>query len=168
MLQLWVNLPARDKAGPPGYQSITAAQIPEIALPAGAGRVRVIAGSYGGKTGPARTFTPINVWDVRLAADAEAELPLPDGHNTLLFVLEGEIELADGQSLSGAGLAMFDRSGDSVKLRARRATKLAVLDGLPIDEPVAAYGPFVMNTRAEIEQALDDYRHGRMGNLPAS
>src|SRR5688572_39291 len=109
MLQLWVNLPARDKAGPPGYQSITAAQVPEVPLPDGAGRVRVIAGSYGGQTGPARTFTPINVCDVRLAAGGEAELPLPDGHNTLVFVLDGEIEFPDGRSLNGAGLATFDR-----------------------------------------------------------
>lgn len=165
MVQLWVNLPAKDKHGPPRYQEIVAAQIPEVALPDRAGSVRVIAGEFGSARGPARTFTPINVWDVRLNAGQRTDLPLPDGHNTLLFVLQGEVELADGQSIRDAGLAVFGPSGNALALHARTDAKLLVLDGEPIREPVAAYGPFVMNTQAEIHQAIRDYQSGLMGHL---
>jgi len=165
MVQLWVNLPAKDKKAAPHYQSITVAQIPEVPLADQAGTMRVIAGSYSGVTGPARTFTPINLWDIRLNAGHRAEFSVPYGHNTLLLVLSGRVELADGESLGDAGLAIFERSGDSVALRAREDTKLLILDGEPIDEPVAAYGPFVMNSQAEIQQAFKDYQSGRMGRL---
>jgi redox-sensitive bicupin YhaK (pirin superfamily) len=165
MVQLWVNLPALHKKDPPHYQSITAAQVPEIALPGGAGLVRVIAGSHGGVTGPARTFTPINLWDIRLQAGQRAEFAVPEGHNTLLFVLDGQIELGNGERLGDAGLAILDRSGGSFTLHALDHTKLLVLDGEPIEEPVVAYGPFVMNSQAEIRQAFEDFRSGRMGQL---
>lgn len=165
MVQLWVNLPAKDKQGPPHYQSITAALIPVAPLPEQAGLVRVVAGEYGGEIGPAQTFTPINLWDVRLAAGQRAELPVPAGHNTLLFVLSGQIELAGGESLQDAGLAIFDQQGGAVVLTAAQDAKILLLSGEPIDEPVAAYGPFVMNTEAEIRQAFEDFRAGRMGKL---
>jgi redox-sensitive bicupin YhaK (pirin superfamily) len=165
LVQLWVNLPAKDKQGPPHYQSITAAQIPEVPLSDGAGVVRVIAGSHKGATGPARTFTPLNLWDVRLNAGHSVELAVPEGHTTLVFVLSGRVELASGETLADAGLAIFDRKGDALAITALAAAKLLVLDGEPIDEPVVAYGPFVMNSHGEIQQALDDYRSGRMGQL---
>ncbi len=165
MVQLWVNLPAKDKSGPPHYQSITRAQIPEVALPGNAGVVRVIAGNHGGAAGPAHTFTPVNLWDVRLKAGHHAELSVPVGHNTLLFVLGGQIELAGGESLDDAGLAVFDQNGDSITVQALADTKLLLLDGEPIDEQVVAYGPFVMNSQAEIRQAFEDYREGRLGQL---
>jgi quercetin 2,3-dioxygenase len=165
MVQLWVNLPAKDKNGPPHYQSITAKQIPEVALPDGGGAARIIAGTYHGVTGPARTFTPVNLWDVRLGAGHRAEFSLPEGHNALMFVLNGSVELAGGETLGDADLAVFDTAGGAIAAQARDDTKLLVLGGEPIDEPVVAYGPFVMNTQAEIQQAFDDYRSGRMGQL---
>lgn len=165
MVQLWVNLPAKDKKGKPHYQSITSGQIPEVALPDQAGTIRVIAGHCDGVNGPASTYTPINLWDVRLNAGHRAELRVPEGHNTLLFVLSGQVDLGDGQSLHDAGLATFDRKGDSLALAANEDSKLLLLSGEPIDEPVVAHGPFVMNTEAEIRQAFDDFQAGRMGQL---
>jgi quercetin 2,3-dioxygenase len=165
MVQLWVNLPAKDKNAPPHYQSITARQIPEVTLPDGAGTARIIAGTYNGVTGPARTYTPVNLWDVRLAAGHRAEFSLGEGHNALVFVLKVAVELDGGQMLSDADLAVFDSAGGAIAVRASSDTKLLVLSGEPIDEPVVAYGPFVMNTQAEIQQAFDDYRSGRMGQL---
>ncbi len=165
MVQLWVNLPAKDKKGPPRYQNITAAQIPVVPLPGTAGTVRVIAGSYNGTTGPAHTFTPVNLWDVRVNAGHRLELAVPDGHTTLLFVLKGRVELASGESIGEAGLASFDPSGDSIALKAVDDSKLLVLGGVPITEPVITQGPFVMNTQAEILQAIKDYQSGRMGQL---
>ena len=165
VIQLWVNLPAKDKAGKPHYQAITAGQIPTVPLPGGAGSVRVIAGTFGGTTGPARTFTPVNVWDVRLADGKSAELPVTAGYNTLVFVRKGEVRLENGEALGDAELAVYDRAGTSVSLTAAKETELVILAGEPIDEPVASYGPFVMNTRAEIQQAIEDYQRGRMGRL---
>jgi redox-sensitive bicupin YhaK (pirin superfamily) len=165
IVQLWINLPAKDKAGAPRYQSLGVADIPEVPLPKGAGTARVIAGRLCGVAGPARTVTPINLWDVRLNADGFAEFAVPYGHKTLVFVLKGEIELAGGEMLSDFGLALFDPRGNSIVLTAQYNAKLLIIDGKPINEPVVAYGPFVMNTQAEIEQAIDDYRNGRMGQI---
>ncbi|HEX5471997.1 MAG TPA: pirin family protein [Lacipirellulaceae bacterium] len=165
MIQLWVNLPAKDRSGPPHYQSIVIAEIPEVSLPEGAGRARVIAGSLDGVRGPAKTLTPVNLWDLRLNAESNAELTVPDGDNTLVFVLKGEIELAGGEIISDADLALFDPQGDSIILTARDDAKLLIMDGEPINEPIVAHGPFVMNSEAEILQAIDDYRNGRMGHL---
>ena len=165
MVQLWVNLPAKDKKCKPHYQSIALGQIPEVPLPGEAGSVRVIAGEYAGKIGPANTFTPINLWDVRLKTGQHVELGVPEGHNTLLFVLSGQVEPDGGEPLGDAGLAIFDRGGDSIALTASRDSKLLLLSGEPINEPVVAHGPFVMNTEAEIRQAFEDFRAGRMGQL---
>lgn len=165
MIQLWVNLPAKDKNEPPHYQSIAAGTIPEVALPDGAGSVRVIAGTFNGNKGPARTFTPVDLWDVRLNANHSAELTLPRGHTAMVLVLSGRVTLGDSESLGHADLAILDRDGESVVISASEDAKLLVLGGEPIDEPVAAYGPFVMNTQAEIRQAITDYQAGRMGQL---
>ena len=165
MVQLWVNLPAKDKERLPQYQTIAAGQIPEVTLPDGAGVVRVIAGSAGRVSGPAHTFTPINLWDLRLKGGHRSELAVPDGHTTLLFVLSGSVELDDAKTLGDAGLAIFDRRGDAVAIRTLADSRLLLLDGEPIDEPVVAHGPFVMNTPAQIQQAFEDYRNGRMGQL---
>lgn len=167
MVQLWVNLPAKDKLSRPGYQSIAAAQIPSVQLPDAAGSVRVIAGGLNGVRGPARTFTPINVWDVQLAAGGKATLPVPEGHTTLALVLDGDLRIGNGQHAKSASIAVFERQGDSIDLAASEPTRVLILDGAPLQEPIAAYGPFVMNTDAEIRQALDDYRAGRMGRLDA-
>ena len=165
MVQLWVNLPAKDKLAAPGYQGITSKEIPRVELPAGAGAVRVIAGSYNGSRGPARTFTPMNVWDVRMNAGKSTTLSVPAGHTTALLVLRGSISLADGETIGAAEVAVLDRTGDQFSVNATENTTLLVLNGEPINEPVVGHGPFVMNTRAEIQQALSDYQSGKMGHI---
>lgn len=168
MVQLWVNLRAKDKSAKAGYQTLLKAQIPTVPLPQDAGTVRVIAGGYGGHKGPAKTFTPINLWDVNLLAGKSVELPLPDGHTTAFLVLSGEVRV-NGERDSGEGdLAIFARAGDSIKVEATTDAKLLVMSGEPIDEPVVGHGPFVMNSRTEIQQAFEDYQLGKMGELAAA
>lgn len=165
MVQLWVNLRAKDKGAPPGYQTLLNAQIPIVALPGDAGTVRVIAGEYAGTKGPAKTFTPINLWDVNLRAGARAELPLPEGHSTALLVLSGKV-LLNGEREAGEGdLAVFQRTGAGLTVQATADAKLLLMSGEPIAEPIVGHGPFVMNSRAEIQQAFEDYQLGRMGEL---
>ncbi|HEY5894341.1 MAG TPA: pirin family protein [Chthoniobacterales bacterium] len=167
MVQLWVNLRARDKSAQARYQTLRKDQIPNVSLPDNAGTVRVIAGEYNGQGGPAQTFTPINLWDVSLAGGKSAELPLPDGHTTSFFVLSGEVEINDDRVAVEGDLAIFAREGNGIRLKANADTKLLVMGGEPIAEPVVGHGPFVMNSRAEIQQAFEDYQCGRMGELPA-
>jgi quercetin 2,3-dioxygenase len=164
MVQLWVNLRAKDKIEKPRYQTLLKAQIPEVPLPQDAGTVRVIAGEFGGRKGPAKTFTPINLWDVNLGAGKSTELPLPSGHSSTFLVLSGEVEV-DGKNAVEGDLAIFARNGDSIAVKAKTDAKLLVMDGEPFDEPVVGQGPFVMNSRAEIQQAFKDYQLGHMGEL---
>lgn len=161
MIQLWVNLPAKDKMSPPHYQEIVNANIPVVALPDQAGKAGIIAGNLGEVTGPARTFTPINLWDVRLNAGSEVNLPLPDGFNTAILVLDGSVTINGGEVLHGKELALFDPVGDQINLQADQDSIVLVMNGEPIEEPIAGYGPFVMNTNAEISQAMNDFNSGR-------
>ena len=165
MIQLWVNLPAKDKMSPPAYQEITNADIPSVKLEDDAGRVRVIAGDFHGNKGPAKTFTPINAWDLRLKTGGEVELPTPDGHNTSLVVVAGEITVNGGQKIGEAEMALMSRDGEGVSVSASEDSIILVLTGEPIDEPVAGQGPFVMNTQAEIRQAISDFNSGRFGAI---
>ena len=165
MAQLWVNLPAKDKMSPPRYQTILAANIPEVALPQGAGRVRVIAGSYGGQRGPAATFTEINVWDLRLRAGHALNLPIPEGHNAAIAVLHGAIIVNGTQNVGEASVVQLDSAGDEVRVEASTDATLLLLSGEPIEEPVVGYGPFVMNTREEIATAMKDLEAGRFGRM---
>ncbi len=167
MIQLWVNLPAKDKSAPPAYQTITRATIPAVELPGGAGLVRVVAGRFQDQQGPARTFTPIDLWDVRLGAGAKAELRIPSARTAALFVVGGRVRVGTGAVLEAADLAVLERDGDLVSVEALAEAKLILLGGEPIDEPIVGEGPFVMNTRAEIDEAFADYRAGRLGRLPA-
>ena len=168
MAQLWVNLPARDKLSPPHYQAILDAQIPAVSLPGGQGTVRVIAGSFGGAKGPAETFTPIEVWDVRLPAGRRVELAVPEGHTALIAVLRGALRIDGSNPIGEATLALLDRRGSVIAAEAERDLTVLVLAGEPIDEPIAGMGPFVMNTREQIAQAVTDYQSGRMGHLERS
>lgn len=161
MMQLWVNLPAKDKMAPSGYQGITNADIPVVELAGGAGMARVIAGDFGDAKGPAKTFTPINVWDLRLTRDADMTLSLPEGHTAMLVVLGGHLTVEGNQDVGEAEMLMLSREGSEVHLRANGDTTILVLTGEPIDEPIVGYGPFVMNTEAEIRQAIDDVNSGR-------
>jgi len=165
VIQLWVNLRAKDKMAEPGYQAITSAQIPRVELAGGAGLVRVIAGDYHGNAGPARTYTPMNIWDVRLNAGARAEFDVPDDYTTALFVLRGRVKLSGGELVGEAQLANFEREGGKLAVEALEDTTLLLLNGQPIAEPVVGYGPFVMNTQKEIQQAIADYQSGRMGRI---
>ncbi len=169
MVQLWVNLPARDKMAPPGYQAISAAQIPTLPLRdvhgAEAGTVRPIAGAYDGTPGPAKTFTPMQVWDVQLKAGHTVTLPAPEGHTTVPLVYQGRVRTAEGHEAGDAEMIVYARAGEGVQLTALADTTLLWLCGDPIDEPVVGYGPFVMNTPQEIQQAFIDFQSGRMGAL---
>ena len=167
MAQLWVNLPAKHKMAPSGYQAITASQIPVVDLPTNAGQARIIAGELQGTKGPARTFTPINVWDVRLNPDVDVKLDLPDGHTAMLVVMSGRININNERELGEAEMALLSRDGGEVGVRAHSETILLVLTGEPINEPIAGYGPFVMNSEAEIRQAIDDFNAGRFAKVPA-
>ena len=158
MVQLWVNLPASDKMAKPGYQAITSADIPTVGLEGG--KARIIAGELDGVRGPARTFTPVNLWDVRLDADTEVSLPLPAGHNAMIAVLSGHVTVGE-TGVGEAEIARFSTDGEGVTLRADGDSMLLVMTGEPIDEPVFGYGPFVMNSEAEIRQAVDDFNSGR-------
>jgi len=164
MVQLWVNLPRKSKGTAPRYQELADAAFPRVPLADGAGELRVIAGALGAAHGPAETFTPLNVWDGRLAGGHAAQLELSPGRNAMVVVLSGELEI-DGRSLGDASLFVLTPEGKSVRLAAASDARFLILDGEPINEPVAAYGPFVMNTRDEIEQAVADLRAGRFGAL---
>ena len=165
MVQLWVNLPKQHKLAPAGYQGILDAQIPAVALPDDAGMLRVIAGDYDGNAGPARTFSPINVWDVRLGAGKTASLPQPEGWTTLVVVLAGTVQLNGETVLRPAQMATLSTEGSDVVIEANGDAKLLLLAGEPIDEPVVGYGPFVMNSQQEIVQAIADFNGGRFGQM---
>jgi redox-sensitive bicupin YhaK (pirin superfamily) len=165
-VQLWVNLPAKDKMARAGYQGITSADIPAVALPQGAGMARVIAGDFGGAKGPARTFSPINVWDVRLKGGADAVFDVPEGHTAIIVVLTGEVTV-NGATARDAEAVRLAREGMQVSLKAAGDTMLLVLTGEPLNEPVFGHGPFVMSSETEIRQAIDDFNSGRFGQVPA-
>ena len=160
MVQLWVNLPASQKMTPARYQAILDAQIPAVALPGGAGRVRVIAGSFDGRQGPAHSFTPMNVLDMRLAAGHRLQLAQPEGWSTLVVVLAGTVQFNDGTTLGAAEMASLSTQGTQLTLAAQEDAKLLLLAGEPIAEPVVGYGPFVMNSEQQIAQAIDDFNRG--------
>lgn len=165
MIQLWVNLPKAHKMTTPRYQGLTSAEIPVVDLGA-AGSVRVIAGEWNGARGPAKTFTPVNVFDLRLKGGHRVEVPLPEGHNAGVVLLKGDVAVNGSHSVKGeAQMALLSAAGDSVSIEAKSDSSVLVLSGEPINEPVASYGPFVMNTQAELRQAVEDYRAGRMGRL---
>jgi len=164
-VQLWVNLPRALKMSPPRYQTLLKEQIPVIDLPEKSGHVRVIAGEFRGIKGPARTFTPIHLYELRLKVGHRTELTLPAGYNTGVFLLKGNVVLNGSHSVKGAELALFATQGERVSIEAKEDATILVLNGEPVDEPVAREGPFVMNTQDELVQAVSDYRAGKMGHL---
>lgn len=166
MAQLWVNLPAKQKMSPPRYQGILNAQIPQMALPDGAGSVRIIAGSYAGHTGPAATCSELNVWDVRVQAGHEIALTVAEGHSAAIAVLRGAVTVNGSREAKDAELVLLERAGTEIRIRSAAASTLLFLSGEPIVEPIVGYGPFVMNTRDEIETAMTDFKQGKFGRLP--
>ena len=165
MVQLWVNLPAKDKEARPGYQTLLDADIPIVDLPDGGGKLRVIAGGYGSTKGPARTFTPINIWDIKLNAGKTVSLDVPEGHTLSVLVLSGTVEVNGQEIAREAQMVLLVRDGGGVSIEANSEAKLLVLTGEPIDEPVVAQGPFVMNTVGEIKQAMLDFQNGKFGAM---
>ena len=165
MVQLWVNLPAKDKMAPPRYQGILNSQIPTMSLPDGRGTVRVIAGEFTGAKGPAKTFTPIHVWDLRLASDQRTDLAVPDGWTAVLVVLKGAVRVNGSEPVGAAEVGLFDRTGTRICIDSAKGVTALLLSGEPIDEPIVGRGPFVMNSPQEIRQAMADYQSGKMGHL---
>ncbi len=166
MVQLWVNLPAKDKMSPPGYQAITSADIPVV--PVNGGTARIIAGQFHAVRGPARTFTPVNLWDLRFDRAIDLTLDLPEGHNAMMAVLSGNVLINGAQTAVEAEIVRFERGGSEITIHTERETIMLVLTGEPIDEPVVGYGPFVMNSQAEIRQAANDFNSGRFGQVASS
>jgi len=164
-IQLWVNLPKAFKMSPPGYQTILNDHIPVLQLEAGAGSLRVIAGSVRGVRGPAKTFTPVELYDLWLRAGRSMPLQIPKDFNVGLFVLSGRASLEGTHRLTEAELAVFVSNGEPVVITAEEDVTILVMAGEAIHEPVARYGPFVMNTKAELVQAVSDYQAGKMGHL---
>jgi redox-sensitive bicupin YhaK (pirin superfamily) len=167
MVQLWVNLPAKLKMTKPGYQAILDQQIPVIELMQGAGVARVIAGDFDGHKGPAHTFTPIHVIDLKLK-QGKVTIPVPEGWNTSLIVLKGAIEAGDGIVAQDAQMLMFSHQGQDIQVNVLENSIALLLSGEPIDEPIVGYGPFVMNTKEEIALAMQDFNSGSFGNIARS
>jgi redox-sensitive bicupin YhaK (pirin superfamily) len=165
MMQIWVNLPRKHKLTAPKYQALGKARIPEVALPGGKGAVRVIAGSYGGVSGAASTFTPAHMLDLRLPAGARARLSTPKDYNTALLVLQGKVKANGSPALGQGQFALFNNDSDEVEVEAVEDSIALFLSGEPIEEPLVHYGPFVMNAADEINQAVDDFHAGKFGAL---
>lgn len=164
MVQLWVNLPGSLKLSAPRYQALKGASFPQIRL--GGATARLIAGSLGGKKGPALTHTPITMFDMDCSDSTTADFELPLGTTTLIFVLSGEAVAQEARTLRAGDLMIMDRDEHGrVQLKAEAGTRVLVLNGQPLNEPVVAHGPFVMNSRQEIVQAIQDYQAGKMGTL---
>lgn len=164
MVQLWVNLPANLKMTKPAYQAILDQQIPAIELKHGEGVARIIAGDFDGHKGPAHTFTPMNLIDLKLRK-GKTTIATPEGWNTSLVVLKGAVEAGDGVVAKDAQMLMFSSQGQDIQLNALEDSIALLLSGEPIDEPIVGYGPFVMNTKEEIAQAMQDFNSGSFGKI---
>jgi quercetin 2,3-dioxygenase len=166
MAQLWVNLPAAHKMSAPRYQTIVNADIPQQSLPDGGGSLRIIAGNHAGVSGPAGTFSELNVWDLRMPAGKATRHAVPAGHIAIIAVLRGAVSVNGSRPAGAAELVLLDADGSQLQIEAAEESLLLVLSGAPIEEPIVGYGPFVMNSRAEIETAMRDFQLGRFGVMP--
>ena len=164
MIQLWVNLPAKDKMSTPKYQAITNAQLGKYELPHEGGVVEVIAGEFKGVKGAASTFTPIEMYNARLKKGVSVAFDLPSTFNTGILVVEGEIKV-NGEKAGADNFILFKNEGEIISIQADEDSVAFVISGEPINEPIAAYGPFLMNTHEELEQALEDFNQGKFGVL---
>ena len=165
MVQLWVNLPAKDKLTAPAYQAILKDQIPVVDLPNNSGTVRLIAGQYQDQKGPASTFTPMNVWDLQIKANVPVVVPAKQGWNTALVVLKGKVKLSGQHDASEGQLIVYANEGQDLALEASTDATLLLLSGEPILEPIVGHGPFVMNTMQEIKDAITDFNNGAFGQI---
>ena len=165
MVQLWVNLPANSKMTPAKYQAIEAAQIQSISLDDVGSELRVIAGQYQERAGAATTFSPVNVWDGKIVAGQAHTFYVTEGHTTLLVVLSGEVILNDAQHIEAPSLVVLSREEIDFTIKAEQDSKFLILTGQPLNEPIEGYGPFVMNSKAEIKDAINDFNHGKFGSM---
>lgn len=165
MVQLWVNLPAKDKMSPPKYQGITNAEIKKVELSNNAGSIEVIAGEYNGEKGTASTFTPVNLLNVKLNKGGKATFTFPENYNTAILVIEGNILVNTSEEIKTDSFGLFENKGEEFTIEATENAVILVLSGEPINEPIAAQGPFVMNTRGELVQAISDFNMGKFGYL---
>lgn len=164
MVQLWVNLPKKDKSTPAHYQGLTKDQMGKLVLPDNKGQVNVIAGNYNGVAGPARTYSPVNVFDIRLRTGGSTQTSLPASYNTVLLVVEGSVTV-NGQAAGEHSFVLFKNEGEEIEVTATTDSVVLLLSGEPINEPIASYGPFVMNTQEEIYAAIRDFQEGKFGVL---
>ena len=165
MVQLWVNLPAKDKKSPPKYQALVNANINKVNLPDNAGLVEVIAGDYQGTMGSASTYTPMHLLNAKLNKGGKADFEFPANYNTALLVIEGNITVNDTEKVPVDNFALFENIGETFRIAANENSVVLVLSGEPINEPIAAHGPFVMNTRQELVEAFEDFNAGKFGYL---
>ena len=165
MVQLWVNLPAKHKMTAPKYQAISASDIPVVSLADDAGSARIIAGQLADTQGAANTFSPVNMWDVRMNAHKAHTFAIPESHNLIILVLEGTIQLNGSEIARQGELVTFERGGANVQIEANNQAKLLILSGEPLNEPIVGYGPFVMNSREQIIEAFNDVNSGKFGRI---
>ena len=165
MVQLWVNLPAKDKMAPPRYQTLLKSEIPVVQLPQSAGELRVIAGEYSQQRGPAQTFSPVDVWDLRLKAGRTAQPAFAEGRTVALVVLDGTVQVNGSEVVRAGQLVVMDRKAGEAFIEANTDSTVLVLSGEPLNEPIVGYGPFVMNTEQEIHQAIADFNSGGFGRI---
>lgn len=165
MVQLWVNLPAHSKMTPAKYQAIESTDIQSIQLDDVGSELRVIAGQYQETIGAATTFSPVNVWDGKVVADQAHTFYVTEGHTTLLVLLSGEVILNDAQHIAAPSLVVLSREEIDFTIKAEQDSKFLILTGQPLNEPIEGYGPFVMNSKAEIKDAINDFNRGKFGSM---
>ncbi len=165
MVQLWVNLPAKDKMSPPKYQAIANAEMAKIPLADGGGKIEVIAGEYKGNKGPASTFSPVNMFNVKLKKGVKTQLTFPEKYTTAILSVEGSVKVNESNNVLEDHFALFKNDGDTFTLEALEDAVILVLSGEPLNEPIAAHGPFVMNTKQELIEAFQDFNTGKFGYL---
>ena len=165
MVQLWVNLPAKDKNSEPKYQNLRNAEMEKVSLPEGSGEVEVIAGAFNGRKGSASTFSPVHLFNAKIRNGGIGEFNFPANYTTALLVIEGNIIVNGTDTVPGDHFAMFEKEGETFTIEAKEDAVVLILSGEPLKEPIAAHGPFVMNTREELIQAFDDFNKGKFGYL---
>lgn len=165
MVQLWINLPAKDKMSAPKYQAIPNSKIIKVELPQNSGKVEVIAGEYDGEKGPASTFSPINLFNAHLNKEGMAPFSFPAKYNTTLLVIEGNITVNEKDTIPADHFVLFANKGENFSIKANEDSVVLIMSGEPLNEPIASHGPFVMNTKAELLQAFEDFNNGKFGEL---
>lgn len=164
MVQLWVNLPAKDKLSAPGYQALESDKIETVKFKSNGGFVKIIAGDYNGVKGTAKTFTAVNLFDIRLNKNGETTVSIPAVHNTAALIVEGDV-IVNGEQINTHEFVYFANEGDTVTIKANQNSVILLMSGEPINEPIAQYGPFVMNTQAELQEAFREFQEGKFGVL---